>query len=69
MCDCAYVCGTLARYVAPDGGEKELSRDMGEGLQALIDGALVVSDLKRFLGREQPTVITVSIFPFLICET
>ena len=46
MCDCAYVHGMLARYVAPDGGEKELSRDMGEGLQALIDSALVVSDLK-----------------------
>ena len=46
MCDCAYIHGTLARYVAPDGGEKELSQDMGEGLQALIDSALVVSDLK-----------------------
>ena len=43
MCDCVYVRGMLARYVAPDSGEKELSRDMGEGLQALIDGALVVS--------------------------
>ncbi|KAH9995571.1 phosphoglucomutase [Russula vinacea] len=48
----------VERYVSPDAGEKELSRDTGEGLQALIDVALEISNLKQFLGREQPTVIT-----------
>jgi phosphoglucomutase len=51
----------VERYVAPDAGEGELSRNTGEGLQALIDVALDISNLKQFLGREQPTVITVSI--------
>jgi phosphoglucomutase len=51
----------VERYVAADAGERELSRDTGEGLQALIDVALEISNLKQFLGREQPTVITVSI--------
>ncbi|KAH9967267.1 phosphoglucomutase [Russula dissimulans] len=46
------------RYVAPEAGEKELARDTGEGLQALIDVALDLSDLKQHLGRDQPTVIT-----------
>ncbi|KAH9166339.1 phosphoglucomutase [Lactarius sanguifluus] len=36
----------------------ERYRDTGEGLQALIDVALEISNLKQFLGREQPTVIT-----------
>jgi len=48
----------VERYVGPEAGEKELSRDTGEGLQALIDVALDVSNLKEYLGREQPTVIT-----------
>ena len=51
----------VERYVASDAGEGELSRNTGEGLQALIDVALDISNLKQFLGREQPTVITVSI--------
>ncbi|KAN0137178.1 hypothetical protein V8E53_005175 [Lactarius tabidus] len=50
----------VERYVAPEAGEKELGRDAGEGLQALIDVALEISNLKQFLGRDQPTVITVS---------
>jgi phosphoglucomutase len=50
----------VERYVAPEAGEAELARDTGEGLQALIDVALEISNLKQFLGREQPTVITVS---------
>ncbi|KAF8269854.1 hypothetical protein EI94DRAFT_1771132 [Lactarius quietus] len=57
----------VERYVAPEAGEKELARDTGEGLQALIDVALEISNLKEFLSREQPTVITVSAissFPF-----
>ena len=53
----------VERYVAPETGEKELGRDTGEGLQALIDVALEISNLKQFLGREQPTVITVSVIP------
>lgn len=55
----------VERYVAPEAGEEELARDAGEGLQALIDVALEISDLRQFLGREQPTVITVSgmLFP------
>jgi len=48
----------VERYVGPEAGEKEPSRDTGEGLQALIDVALDVSNLKEYLGREQPTVIT-----------
>jgi phosphoglucomutase len=48
----------VERYVAPEAGEKELGRDAGEGLQALIDVALEISNLKQFLGRDQPTVIT-----------
>lgn len=51
----------VERYVAPEAGERELARDTGEGLQALIDVALDISNLKKFLGRDQPTVITVSI--------
>ncbi|KAI0255866.1 phosphoglucomutase [Lactifluus subvellereus] len=50
----------VERYVAPAAGEEELARDTGEGLQALIDVALEISNLKEFLGREQPTVITKS---------
>ncbi|KAI9464633.1 hypothetical protein BJY52DRAFT_1202727 [Lactarius psammicola] len=55
----------VERYVGPEAGEKELGRDTGEGLQALIDVALEISNLKQFLGREQPTVITVSALPSL----
>jgi phosphoglucomutase len=50
----------VERYVAPEAGDEELARDTGEGLQALIDVALEISNLREFLGREQPTVITVS---------
>lgn len=58
----------VERYVASGAGEKELARDTGEGLQALIDVALEISNLKQFLGREQPTVITVSVIPsFSFC--
>ena len=53
----------VERYVGPEAGEKELARDTGEGLQALIDVALDLSNLKEYLGREQPTVITVSVTP------
>lgn len=40
-------------------GQKELDRATADGLQDLIDVALEISNLKEFLGREKPTVITV----------
>jgi len=35
-----------------------LARDVKDGLKALIEVALEISNLKEFLGREEPTVIT-----------
>jgi phosphoglucomutase len=55
----------VERYVGPGAGEKELGRDTSEGLRALIDVALEISELKKFLDRERPTVITVSAIPSL----
>ena len=49
----------VERYVAPDAGEKELSRNTAEGLKGLIEVALEITKLKEFLQREEPTVITV----------
>jgi hypothetical protein len=43
-------------------GQAELDRSTADGLQALIDVALEISNLKEFLGREKPTVITVRVF-------
>jgi phosphoglucomutase len=63
----------VERYVAPEAGEKELNGDTAEGLKGLIEVALKISDLKKFLGREKPTVITVSRldssswFPLMLC--
>jgi phosphoglucomutase len=48
----------VERYVSPDKGEAELNRDTSEGLKGLIEVALEISNLKEFLGREKPTVIT-----------
>lgn len=48
----------VERYVAPEKGVKELSTATAEGLKGLIEVALEVSNLKEFLGREVPTVIT-----------
>jgi len=39
-------------------GPKELERDTADGLKALIEVALEISQLKEFLGRDKPTVIT-----------
>ena len=50
----------VERYVAPEAGEKELSRDTAEGLKGLIEVALKITNLQEFLGRDKPTVITVS---------
>jgi phosphoglucomutase len=48
----------VERYVPPEAGEKELSRDAADGLKGLIEVALEVSKLKEFLGVDKPTVIT-----------
>ena len=48
----------VERYVGPDAGEKELTRDTAEGLKGLIEVALEITKLKESLGREEPTVIT-----------
>jgi phosphoglucomutase len=50
----------VERYVAPEAGEAELKRDTAEGLKGLIEVALKIAQLKEFLGRDKPTVITVS---------
>jgi phosphoglucomutase len=48
----------VERYVGPEAGKEELSRDTADGLKGLIEVALAVSKLKEFLGVEKPTVIT-----------
>lgn len=50
----------VERYVAADAGDAELKREAADGLKGLIEVALEISNLKEFLGREKPTVITVS---------
>jgi phosphoglucomutase len=50
----------VERYLGPEAGDKELSKDAAEGLKGLIEVALDLSKLKKYLGREKPTVITVS---------
>ncbi|KAI6113011.1 hypothetical protein F5141DRAFT_1002744 [Pisolithus sp. B1] len=54
----------VERYVGPDAGPEELSRDTAEGLKGLIEVALEITKLKEFLERDEPTVITVSTFFF-----
>ncbi|TCD67921.1 Phosphoglucomutase-2 [Steccherinum ochraceum] len=48
----------VERYVAKEKGAKELSKETQEGLKGLIEVALEVSHLKKFLERDEPTVIT-----------
>ena len=50
----------VERYVSADAGPAELAKPAAEGLKGLIEVALEISKLKEFLGRENPTVITVS---------
>jgi len=50
----------VERYVAPQAGPSELGRPAAEGLKSLIEVALELSKLEEFLGRDEPTVITVS---------
>ncbi len=52
----------VERYVGPEAGAEELGRPAAEGLKSLIEVALEISKLKEFLGRDEPTVITVSFF-------
>jgi phosphoglucomutase len=52
----------VERYMGPEAGKEELAKEAKEGLKGLIEVALEVSKLKDFLGRDQPTVITVKIF-------
>jgi phosphoglucomutase len=50
----------IEKYAPPEAGKKELSKEAAEGLKGLIEVALEISELKKFLGRDKPTVITVS---------
>ncbi|KAI6130147.1 hypothetical protein EV401DRAFT_1923945 [Pisolithus croceorrhizus] len=52
----------VERYVGPDAGPEELSRDTAEGLKGLIEVALEITKLKEFLERDEPTVITFRVF-------
>jgi phosphoglucomutase len=54
----------VERYLGPEAGPKELGAEAAEGLKGLIEVALEVSKLKEFLGRDKPTVITVSSLTF-----
>jgi len=50
----------VERYVSATAGPAELGKPAAEGLQSLIEVALEITKLKEFLGRDKPTVITVS---------
>lgn len=50
----------VERYLAPNAPAEELNKSAAEGLKGLIEVALEVSKLKHYLGRDEPTVITVS---------
>jgi phosphoglucomutase len=51
----------VERYVPADAGPEELAKPAAEGLKGLIEVALEFSKMKEFLGRDKPTVITVSL--------
>ena len=50
----------VERYIPADAGAAELAKPTPEGLKSLIEVALEITKLKEFLGRDHPTVITVS---------
>lgn len=54
----------VERYLGPAAGAEALSKSAAEGLKSLIEVALEISKLKEFLGRDEPTVITVSFLVF-----
>jgi hypothetical protein len=58
----------VERYVPAEAGPAELARDTGDGLKGLIEVALELSQLKEFLGTDQPTVITVRSLVTYICR-
>ncbi|KAH9479412.1 Phosphoglucomutase [Psilocybe cubensis] len=51
----------VERYLGPEAGAAALSEPAADGLKSLIEVALEISKLKEFLGRDEPTVITVSL--------
>ena len=55
----------VERYVSADAGAAELAKPTTEGLKGLIEVALEISMLKKFLGRDKPTVITVSSYRYV----
>lgn len=57
----------VERYVPASAGPAALSKPAAEGLQSLIEVALELSKLKEFLGRDEPTVITVSVLATSNC--
>ncbi|KAI0943505.1 hypothetical protein AcW1_002654 [Taiwanofungus camphoratus] len=48
----------VERYVAAKKGAEELNKSTKDGLAGLIEVALEISNLKKFLARDEPTVIT-----------
>jgi phosphoglucomutase len=58
----------VERYLPPEAGAKELGEEAADGLKGLIEVALELSKLKEFLGRDKPTVITVSIHLFSLSK-
>lgn len=48
----------VERYVAAEKGAEELNKSTKDGLAGLIEVALEISNLKKFLARDEPTVIT-----------
>ena len=56
----------VERYVPADAGPEELSKPAAEGLKGLIEVALEFSKMKELLGRDKPTVITVSLLKVIV---
>jgi phosphoglucomutase len=50
----------IERYLGSEAGKEALGKPAADGLKSLIEVALEISKLKEFLGRDEPTVITVS---------
>ncbi|KIY63146.1 phosphoglucomutase [Cylindrobasidium torrendii FP15055 ss-10] len=48
----------VERYLEASAGKEKLMSEAADGLKGLIDVALELSNLKKFLGVEKPTVIT-----------
>jgi phosphoglucomutase len=46
--------------------ESQFKNETAKGLQPLIDAALEFTKLKEYLGRDEPTVITVSTRLYLL---